>query len=117
MILLLQRFYLLAEVSTWETDDRKGNRASRISNWEELHAILSLARLDMRMNKMQENCAWMDFDRPINVFEIFNCRDRETGRYTDFYIPIEYVDRFTGEKTTMETMGIVKQYNYEFMEG
>lgn len=73
-------------------------------------------RLDMEMNKKQENCAGVDFDRLVNVFEMFNCRDRETGRYTAFYIPVEYVDRFTGEKPTAETMGTVKQYNYKFME-
>ena len=27
------------------------------------------------------------FDTHVNVFEIYNCTDRETGRYTAFYVP------------------------------
>ena len=40
----------------------------------------------------------------------------ETGKYTAFYIPVEYVDRFTGEKPTAATLRTVKQYAYDYME-
>ena len=73
--------------------------------------------LDMDMNKTQENCTGVNFDRLVNVFELFNCRDRETGKYTAFYIPVETVDRFTGEKPTAGTLGTVEQYAYSYMEG
>lgn len=73
-------------------------------------------RLDMDMNKAQENCAGASFNRLVNVFEMFNCRDRETGKYTAFYIPVETVDRFTGEKPTAATIGTVTQYDYNYME-
>ena len=73
-------------------------------------------RLDMEMNKAQADCAPVTFDGLVNIFEYYNCINEETGRYTAFYIPVEYVDRFTGEKPTAETMGTIKQYNYKFME-
>lgn len=57
-----------------------------------------------------------DFDNLINSFEFYNCTSSETGRYTAFYIPVEYVDRFTGEAPTAATLGTVKQYNYKYME-
>lgn len=50
-------------------------------------------------------------------FEIYNCTDNETGRYTAFYIPVVTVDRFTGETPTAYTLGTVKQYDYSVMEG
>lgn len=56
------------------------------------------------------------FQEMLNAFIFYNIRDKETGRYPAFYIPVEYVDRFTGEKLKAETMGTVKQYNYKFME-
>lgn len=34
-----------------------------------------------------------------------------------FYIPVETVDRFTGEKPTAGTLGTVEQYAYSYMEG
>lgn len=74
-------------------------------------------RFDMDMNRAQENCAGAIFDRLVNVFELFNCRDKETGKYAAFYIPVVLVDRFTGEKPTAGTMGTVKQYDYSYMEG
>lgn len=72
--------------------------------------------LDMDMNKNNQNCAGVDFDGVVNAFEWYNCRDRETGKYTAFYIPVEYVDRFTGQPPTAGTLGTVKQYNTAYME-
>ncbi len=74
-------------------------------------------RFDMDMNKGQENCSGVNFERLVNVFELFNCRGNETGKYAAFYIPVETVDRFTGEKPTAATLGTVKQYDYSYMEG
>ena len=56
------------------------------------------------------------FDEVVNGFEIYNCIDRETGRYAAYYIPVEEVDRFTGEPPTARTLGTVKQYAYSYME-
>lgn len=57
-----------------------------------------------------------DFENIINSFEYYNCTNSETGKYTAFYIPVEVVDRFTGEAPTADTLGTVKQYNYKYME-
>ena len=57
------------------------------------------------------------FEEALNAFEIYNCTDNETGRYTAFYIPVVTVDRFTGETPTAYTLGTVKQYDYSVMEG
>lgn len=73
--------------------------------------------LDMDMNKVNQNCAGVDFEKLVNAFEYYNCTNTETGKYTAFYIPVEYVDRFTGEKPTAATLGTVKQYAYSYMEG
>lgn len=74
-------------------------------------------RLDMDMNKVQQNCAEVDFEQLVNAFEFYNCGSNETGKYTAFYIPVETVDRFTGEKPTAGTLGTVEQYAYSYMEG
>lgn len=57
-----------------------------------------------------------DFNNLINLFEYYNCINSETGKYTAFYIPVVYVDRFTGEAPTAETLGTVKRYDYKYME-
>lgn len=56
-----------------------------------------------------------DFNNYVNSFEFYNCPNRETGRYTAFYIPVVEVDRFTGETPTAATLGTVKQYDYNFI--
>lgn len=76
----------------------------------------SFWRLDMDMNKEYQNCAGCTFEEVVNAFEYYNCTSSETGRYTAFYIPVEYVDRFTGKKPTRATMKTVKQYDYKYME-
>ena len=72
--------------------------------------------LSMEQNKNNQNCAGVDFEQLVNAFEFYNCGSNETGKYTAFYIPVVYVDRFTGEKPTAATMGTVKQYDYKYME-
>ena len=57
-----------------------------------------------------------DFEKLLNEYEFYNCINSETGRYTAFYIPVEYVDRFTGETPTAETLGTIRQYDYKYME-
>lgn len=74
-------------------------------------------RFDMDMNKVQQNCAEVDFEQLVNAFEFYNCGSNETGKYTAFYVPVETVDRFTGEKPTAGTLGTVEQYAYSYMEG
>lgn len=76
----------------------------------------SVWRLDMPINKNNQNCEGCSFDSVLNAFENYNCTGSETGRYSAFYVPVEYVDRFTGEAPTAETLGTVKQYNYKYME-
>lgn len=57
------------------------------------------------------------FEKALNAFEYYNIRNRKTGYYTAFYIPVVEVDRFTGEKPTAGTLGTVKQYDYRYMGG
>lgn len=76
----------------------------------------SFFRLDMPMNKAQQNCAGVDFEKLLNEYEFYNCINSETGRYTAFYIPVVYVDRFTGETPTAETLETIRQYDYKYME-
>lgn len=68
----------------------------------------------IKFDKM--NCFNHDFDSVVNKFEHYNCTNGKTGRYTAFYIPVEYVDRFTGETPTAETLGTIRQYDYKYME-
>ena len=56
-----------------------------------------------------------DFNNLIASYEYYNCPNKETGKYAAFYIPVEYVDRFTGEAPTVNTIGTVKQYAYEYV--
>ena len=55
------------------------------------------------------------FQEMLNAFTFYNIRDKETGHYPAFFIPVEYVDKFTGEKPTAKTKETVKQYAYKFM--
>lgn len=55
------------------------------------------------------------FEKLCNAFEWYNCNS-ETGKYIAFYIPVVKVDRFTGEEPTEQTLGIIEQYDYDFME-
>lgn len=52
------------------------------------------------------------FDRLCNELEWYGCRDRETGYYLAYYIPVRTVDRFTGETPTDRTLGTVEEYDY-----
>jgi hypothetical protein len=55
-----------------------------------------------------------DFENYLNSFAYYNYTNGETGKYPAFYIPVEWVDRFTGEKST--SFNSIKQYAYGFME-
>lgn len=57
------------------------------------------------------------FDTALNAFEYYNIHNRETGRYTAFYIPVVEVDRFTGKAPTAATLETVKQYDYRYIGG
>ena len=57
------------------------------------------------------------FEEQLNAFEYYNIRNRETGLYTAFYIPVVLVDAFTGKKPTAATLETVKQYDYRYIGG
>lgn len=67
-------------------------------------------------NINKSRCNGKSFSQMVDIFTIYNCINSETGKYPAFYIPVEIVDRFTGELPTRETLGTVKQYDYKFME-
>ena len=54
--------------------------------------------LEINVNKNFEGYNGVSFEKAVNAFEIYNCTDNETGRYTAFYIPVVTVDRFTGKR-------------------
>lgn len=56
------------------------------------------------------------FDRVLNEFEYYNCTNPETGYYTAFYIPIRYVNRFSGEPCERADFKARREYDYRFME-
>ena len=49
----------------------------------------------------------------MNEFEFYNLINTETGRYTAFYIPVRYVDRFTGEPCNPDRAGAILEYDYK----
>lgn len=55
------------------------------------------------------------FEAQVNAFEYYNL-NRETGRYTAFYIPVRKVDRFTGETPTAGTLETVEEYDYSYLQ-
>ena len=58
-----------------------------------------------------------DFNDLIASFEYYNCRNNETGKYTAFYIPIIYTDRFNSEPVIPNAYNAIRQYDYKYMEG
>ena len=51
-----------------------------------------------------------DFDYIVRVFEIYNCPDYETGKYTAFYIPVKRDKWYSDERLQLE-------YDYSYMTG
>lgn len=45
--------------------------------------------LDMDINRANINCNFADFRKIVSDYELFNCTDTETGKYTAFYACIE----------------------------
>lgn len=80
------------------------------------HPEMTINRRNREQFVIDEIGVKNDFENYINSFEFYNCRNSETGRYTAFYIPVRYVDRFTGETPTAATMGTCKEYDYNYME-
>lgn len=100
---------------TWERITKKQARAAYNNGLTVLFCPVKMRpfapwHLEIDVNKNFEGCNGVSF-------EIYNCTDNETGRYTAFYIPVVTVDRFTGETPTAYTLGTVKQYDYSVMEG
>lgn len=52
------------------------------------------------------------FERLIDELEFYGCSDRETGKYLAYYIPVRWVDRFSGEPTTPGSYGAIEQYDH-----
>lgn len=71
----------------------------------------------MKINKNDAGNVGRTFETVLDYFTAYNCTNAETGKYAAFYIPVRYVDRFTGETPTAETLGTVKEYDYRYMEG
>lgn len=107
---------------TWERITKKQARAAYNNGLTVLFCPVNMRpftpwHLEIDVNKNFEGYNGVTFEKAVNAFEIYNCTDNETGRYTAFYIPVVTVDRFTGETPTAYTLGTVKQYDYSVMEG
>ena len=107
---------------TWERITKKQARAAYNNGLTVLFCPVNMRpftpwHLEIDVNKNFEGYNGVSFEKAVNAFEIYNCTDNETGRYTAFYIPIREVDRFTGEAPTAYTLGTVKQYDCSVMEG
>ncbi len=107
---------------TWERITKKQARAAYNNGLTVLFCPVNMRpftpwHLEIDVNKNFEGYNGVSFEKAVNAFEIYNCTDNETGRYTAFYIPVVTVDRFTGEKPTAATMGTLKQYDYSVLEG
>lgn len=78
--------------------------------------------LDMDMNKNDIGNDGSTFDNVLMYFEAYNCRDSETGKYTAFYIPVVYRDKFTGETDENALLyghnndNNVTCYNYDYIQ-
>lgn len=80
------------------------------------HVETRLNRHDREHLTLDEIGVINDFNNQIASFEYYNCTNRETGKYSAFYIPVRAVDRFTGETPTPETIGTIKEYDRAYME-
>lgn len=56
-----------------------------------------------------------DFNNYINSFEYYNCINSETGRYTAFYIPVRYVNPFTGAECGRDYYHAIQEYDYSYL--
>lgn len=54
------------------------------------------------------------FEKWENAFRFYNC-NHETGYYPSYYIPVIYVDRFTGCPVPENTYGAVEAYDYSVL--
>lgn len=107
---------------TWERITKKQARAVYNNGLTVLFCPVNMRpftpwHLEIDVNKNFEGYNSVSFEKAVNAFEIYNCTDNETGRYTAFYIPVVTVNRFTGEKPTAATMGTLKQYDHSVSEG
>ena len=75
--------------------------------------------MDINKNDNLNSYDSSDFNKRIMYFEIYNCINAETGKYTAFYIPVCNINKFTGEKATTETKpeNLKESYDYSYMTG
>ena len=102
---------------TWERINKKQAKAAYNNGLTVIFCPVNMRpftpwHLEIDVNKNFWSCDGLSFEQVLNEFEYYNCTCNETGRYTAFYIPVEYVDRFTGLYPTPDTMGVSKQYAY-----
>ena len=53
------------------------------------------------------------FEQVLNNFAFYNVRGKEIGHYPAFYIPVRYVDRFSGEPCNPGDAGAILEYDYK----
>ena len=107
---------------TWERITKKRARAAYNNALTVLFCPVNMRpftpwHLEIDVNKNFEGYNGVTFENAENAFEIYNCINNETGRYTAFYIPVREVDRFTGKAPTAATLGTVTQYDYRYIGG
>ena len=79
---------------TWERITKKQARAAYNNGLTVLFCPVNMCpftpwHLEIDVNKNFEGYNGVTFEKAVNAFEIYNCTDNETGRYTAFYIPGE----------------------------
>lgn len=84
---------------------------------EPYHPEQPINRRNREQFVIDEIGAANDFNNLIASFEYYNCRNNETGKYTAFYIPIIYTDRFNSEPVIPNAYNAIRQYDYKYMEG
>lgn len=53
------------------------------------------------------------FENLLNAFEFYHICKTKANRYTAFYIPVRYVDRFNGKPCNPDSTGAILEYDYK----
>lgn len=74
--------------------------------------LFTMWSMEMLISKNDPGCdCFTGFVDRVNAFEYYNCGCNETGRYTAFYLPLRYIDRFSGEPSCEGRGGAVLSYD------
>ena len=68
--------------------------------------------LSMDVNRIFQNCDFQPFQTVLNAYEVYNCMNDETGRYTAFYIPV--TDEIKSY-TDYDKPGKLENYDHRYM--